>query len=229
MTRHPLLRARHSRRTVADDVVKLFPEGTRRFIDTRFTDGSTFLAQPRSPKLCLLATNCPETANFLRILQTSPDALEAHAQFLWEDTSRAEFESVYASDLPPDPAEAAARFLYLNQLTAPGTSTYAPTRQSRQFPKERLVEWAAHLRGVRVVERSAWEIFDSARPTDLLYLEVPPEQLEGALAVATESPGRPVVVAPGPPVSHCPSGVESYELTRTRPGARLPDTVYLRT
>lgn len=229
MTHQPLLRARHSRRTVADDVVELFPEGFRRFVDTRFTDGSAFLAQPRSPKLCLLTTDCPDTANFLRALQTSPDALAAHARLLWEDTSRAEFESVHASDLPPDPAEAAARFLYLNQLTAPGTSTYAPRRQSRQFPEERLTAWATHLQGVRVLEGSAWEMFDDARPTDLLYLEASQEELEAALTVAADSPGRPVVVAPGPPADPCPAGLVLHELQRTRPGARHPDTVYLRT
>lgn len=226
----PLLRAKHSKKVVAAEIAALLPTPYGRFVDAAVTDAAVFAAQPRTPSRCLLNTTDPELHTLLEALQKSPVEVVEAAQYLWEDLEREEYESVAASDLPAVPAEAAAQLLYLNQLSQPGTSKYDPGHKAGRLSWDSVTEWAAMLQKVKLSVEEPYERLDSARPTDLVYLDtIAGLSLEATLNVGAESPAQVVVVDSGGQEDiTAPDGYTSVTLSRCRPGLRSPDVVYLK-
>lgn len=232
VTTAPLLRVRHSKKVVADEIVAQFPKHTR-YVDGTFTDGAVLAAQPRASSRCLLNVDDMEVLTLLEQLQTNYPAVVEHAEFLWEDLSREEFESVAAADQPADEAEAAARTLYLNQLTLPGTKRFDPGNRADRFDWPSLKAWSDRLEGVKCVTAPPLELLDSARPRDLVYLDSSTGlNVEDVLRVASESAARVAVLAAGGADADLDSvagNFEQVELSRCRPGVRSPDVLYLKT
>lgn len=146
----PFIRVRHSKKAVAQDIVDLFPGSFQRFIDATPTDLSVLVTQPRSPKRTIIQAPTPELAQLIEAVQADHQAIVDEAEFLWEDLSREEYESVGASDQPTEPAAAAAHLLYLNQLSRTGTSSYDPEHRAAQFNWNLLEQWSQALNGVKI-------------------------------------------------------------------------------
>lgn len=225
----PLLRTKYSKKVVASEIADHFATKYGRFVDAGVTDAIVFATQPRTSKRSVLTTVDPELAMILEAVQSHPREVVEAAQFLWDDLSREEYESVAASDLPGDGPAAAAQLLYLNQLSQPGTRKYDTKHKGNDFDWHLVDEWAQCLDGTKLLREEPFERFDQARPTDLVYLDTSAGvELEPALHVAQESSGKAAILASGGSDTKSPEGFERFDLSRCRPGARTPDTLYLK-
>lgn len=226
----PFLRTKYSKKLLATEVAEHFSFRHGRFVDATFTDGAVLAVQGRSPKRTVINTTDTDVALLLGTLRDELDRTLSEVEFLWEDLSREEYESVSAADLPGDPAEAAAQLLYINQLSQPGTTKYDPSHRADKLSWTLVADWAARLSDMRILQEEPFERLDQARPTDLVFLDTSAGvDLAPALNVAAESPGCVAILAPGDEdPGAVPAGLSRIELTRCRPGARIPDALYLK-
>lgn len=226
----PLLRAKHSKKVVAEEIVTHLPAPFGRFVDGSLTDAAVFAVQPRTPARCLLNTTDPDLLALLTALRDDPIRVTEEAKILWEDTSREEYESIAAADLPADPSEAGAQLLYLNQLSQPGTTKYDPANKAAQLDWGLVTLWAELLGKVKFSADEPYERLDSARPTDLVYLDtITGLDLEPALNVGADSPAKVAIIDSGGLAEvEAPSCFQKVTLSRCRPGLRTPDVLYLK-
>ena len=225
----PVLRVKHSKKQVAEEIAEHFNFKFSRYVDAAVTDAVVYTTQPRSPKRSVLNTVDQTTELILTVLQESPDELVTAAQHLWEDLSKEEYESIAASDPSPDPVEAAAHYLYLNQLTQPGTRTYDANHKAEKFPWDDIRLWSERLDGVKILSNQPFEMFDQARASDLVFLDTSSGiDLEPALEVAHDSPGQAAILTTGDTAVQPPDSFRQLVLSKCRPGSRTPDVLYLK-
>lgn len=219
----------------------MLPPRFRRYVELRTSDAALFWSQPRASKRCILNFEDQMLAEVYEAVRSSPEQVREAVSELWQDTSEEEFYSVRTMD-PADPTEAAARYLYLNQLSAPwkpnrpspDTATYAPIRAERARPPQldHLRAAADRLAGVTLTSTSALSVLEGVRAEDFLFVDAdePDDHLAYASQLA-ELPGTAsAILAPDDgeiEEAYVSYGFSSFLLNTRRPGSKTYDRLFL--
>ena len=200
---HPFVKWAGGKGSLVSDITGRIPRDVtfRRYVEPFVGAGALFFWIRRSfPALeCLIADSNEELINAYRAIRDDTDRLLTKLETHQVLHSREHFYNVRRA-APREPAERAARFIYLNHTCYNGL--YRVNRRGafnvpigryhrpRIVDRENLLAVATALRGVAIEAADFEVVAEGAGPGDLLYFDPPYHPLSETSAFTSYTAGR---------------------------------------